>query len=78
MFVTSHPYYETMEVFSNNSTVTIILILTQQTQNICITFVQRRPKVFDVEPTLYKCYAKIVCLLSILVILMHTDTYYQK
>ena len=56
MFVTSHPYYETMEVFSNNSTVTIILIFTQQTQNICITFVQRRPKV----------------------LLMHTDTYYQK
>ena len=25
---------------------------TQQTQNICITFVQRRPKVFDVGPKL--------------------------
>ena len=29
--------------------------LSQQTQNICITFVQRRHKVFDVGPTLYKC-----------------------
>ena len=25
---------------------------TQQTQNICITFIQRRPNVFDVGPTL--------------------------
>ena len=26
----------------------------QQTQHICITFIQRRPNVFDVGPTLYK------------------------
>ena len=26
----------------------------QQTQGICITFIQRRPKVFDVGPTLHK------------------------
>ena len=26
----------------------------QQTQNICITFIQHRPNVFDVGPTLYK------------------------
>ena len=32
--------------------------LTHQTQNICITFVQCRPNVFDVGPTLYKCYTK--------------------
>ena len=25
-------------------------------KNICITFLQRRPKVFDVGPTLHKCY----------------------
>ena len=25
-------------------------------KNICITFIQRRPNVFDVGPTLYKCY----------------------
>ena len=36
----------------------------QQTQNICITFVQRRPDVFDVGPTLYKCYTNILCLLE--------------
>ena len=26
----------------------------QQTQHICITFIQRRPNVFDVGPTLYE------------------------
>ena len=36
---------------------------TQRTQNICITFVQRWPNVFDVGPTLYKCYTNILCLL---------------
>ena len=35
---------------------------TQQTQNICITFIQRRPNVFDVGPTWYKCYANVLCL----------------
>ena len=33
------------------------------TQNICIAFVQRRPNVFDVGPTLYKCYTNVLCLL---------------
>ena len=37
---------------------------TQQTLNICITFVQRRPNVFDVGPTWYKCYRHIRCLLG--------------
>ena len=31
----------------------------QQTQNISITFVQRRP-----GPTLYKCYTNVLCLLG--------------
>ena len=35
----------------------------QQTQNICITFVQRRPSVFDVVPTLYKYYTHDLCLI---------------
>ena len=35
---------------------------TQQIQNMCITFVQRRPNVFDVGPTLYKCYTNVLCL----------------
>ena len=39
-------------------------MVTQQTQNICITFVQRQPNVFDVGPTLYKCYTNILCLLG--------------
>ena len=36
----------------------------QQTHSICITFVQRRPNVFDVGPTLYKCYTNVLCLLG--------------
>ena len=36
----------------------------QQTQEICITFVQRLTNVFDVGPTLYKCYTNILCLLG--------------
>ena len=31
-------------------------VVTQQTQNICITFVQLWPNVSDVVPALYKCY----------------------
>ena len=37
---------------------------TQQTQNICITVVQRWPNVFDFGPTLYKCYTNVLCLLG--------------
>ena len=37
----------------------------QQIQNICITFVQRRPSVFDVGPTLCKCYTNVLCLLGL-------------
>ena len=37
--------------------------INRQTQNICITFVQRRPNVF-VGPTLCKCYTNISCLLG--------------
>ena len=36
----------------------------QQTQHICITFVQRRPNVYDVGPTLHKCYTDVLCLLG--------------
>ena len=39
-------------------------VRSQQTQNICITFVQRRPHVFDVGPALYKCYTNVLCLLG--------------
>ena len=37
---------------------------TQQTQNICITFIQCWPNVFDVGPTLYKCHINVLCLLG--------------
>ena len=35
---------------------------TQQTQNICMTFAQRRPNVFDVGPTLYKYHTNVLSL----------------
>ena len=41
-----------------------IAVQGQQRQNICITFVQRRPNVFDVGSTLYKCYTNLLCLLG--------------
>ena len=34
-------------------------------KNMCITFVQCWLNVFDVEPTLYKCYTNVLCLLGI-------------
>ena len=36
----------------------------QQTQNICMTFLQCWVNVKDVEPTLYKCYTNVWCLLG--------------
>ena len=36
----------------------------QQTQNIWVTLVQRRPNVFDAGPTLYKHYTKVLYLLG--------------
>ena len=41
-----------------------LLTVYPATQNICITFVQRRPNVFDAGPTLYKCYIDALCLLG--------------
>ena len=38
--------------------------VSQQTQNICITFIQRRPNVFDVVPTLHKCHTNVLSLLG--------------
>ena len=36
----------------------------EKTQNICITVIQCRTSVEDVGPTLYKCYANVLCLLG--------------
>ena len=41
-----------------------IQVNSQWTQNICITFIQRQTNVFDVGPTLYKCYTNVLCLLG--------------
>ena len=35
-------------------------MLSQPTQNICITFIQHRPNVFAVGPTLHKCYTNVL------------------
>ena len=37
----------------------MVLETSEKTQNICKTCVQRRPKVFDVGPTLYKCHTNV-------------------
>ena len=43
----------------------MIDVITQKTKKpICITFIQRRPNVFDVGQTLYKCYTKVLCFLG--------------
>ena len=42
----------------------VIQLHSQQTQNICTAFVQRRLYIFDVGPTLYKCYTNVLCLLG--------------
>ena len=36
----------------------------QKTHNICITFIQRGLNIFDVGPTLYKCYTTVLHLLE--------------
>ena len=38
--------------------------VTQQTQNTCVTFIQRRPNAFDVGTTLYKCFTNVLRLLE--------------
>ena len=49
--------------------VLIYVAYTKQTQNMCVTFVQCWTNVEDVGPTLYKCYANVLCLLGSLIIL---------
>ena len=43
-------------IFDETLTLTILIIgkILQETKNICITCLQRRPNVFNVGPTLYK------------------------
>ena len=39
--------------------------ITQQSQDICITFIQRWPNVFDVGPTLHEVIQNVLCLLGL-------------
>ena len=43
------------------------LMYSQQTQNICVTLIQRRPNVFDVGPTLYNV-IQMVCVYWVMLI----------
>ena len=49
---------------SHSNGQSIIRRRAQQTQNICITFIQCWSNVEDVGPTLYKCYTNVFCLLG--------------
>ena len=44
--------------------------------NICITFIQRRPNVFNVGPMLYKLYRNVLCLLGLSAI-STADAFYR-
>ena len=46
------------------SPVSTAILMCQQTQSICVTFIQCRSNVKDVGPTLYKCYTTVLCLLG--------------
>ena len=52
------------KIFCHHLKLELLTNKSQQTQRICITFIQRRPNVFDVGPTLYKCYTNVLCLLG--------------
>ena len=53
-------------------------IISQQTQNFCITFIQRRPNVFDVGPTLYKCYTNVFVFTGMITIWKTTGNHDEK
>ena len=58
-------------VFFGNCICFINKHISLQTQNICITFVQRSTNVEDVGPTLYKCYTNVF----VFPVMMHHVTY---
>ena len=68
MFVYCKLYFHILDLIAMLTNITITYICSQagsqRRQNICITFVQCRPNVEDVEPTLYKCYTNVLCLLG--------------
>ena len=46
------------------SSKTIFRYFSVNTKHLYIPFIQRRPNVLDVSPTLYKCYTDVLCLLG--------------
>ena len=69
--ITSRPLYHVYDIpipaFTRYTDPMLVLcwsgVTSQQIQNICRTFVQRRTNVFDVGPTLYKCSTNVLSLL---------------
>ena len=64
----ARPVCSKLELRSAGGCITMTQIIpisiSQQTRNICITFIQCWANVEDVGPTLYKCYADVSCLLG--------------
>ena len=55
-----------------------LLMASQQTQNICITYVQRRPNVFYVGLTLYKCHTyNVLCLLVLYISIVYAALFFH-
>ena len=55
------PRYRTLHI--TGTSVRFSTSTSKRTQNICITFVPRRPNAFDVGSSLHKCYTNVLCLL---------------
>ena len=53
----------TCMILKNNLMQFVTISFSQQTQNICITFIQCWTNVEDVGPALYKCYTNVLCFL---------------
>ena len=45
---------------------TCLVYVPKETQNICMTFIQRWTNVEDVGPALDKCYTNVLCFLGLL------------
>ena len=50
-----------------------ILMPAQQTQNICMTFVQCWTNVEDVGPTWYHCFTNVSCLLGVIMVMYYSE-----
>ena len=70
---------------SSRPPVIMALVVSQQAQSICMTFVQCWPNIENVGPTLYTCPTNVVCLLGYLTAFapslknrLHASIYYAS